>query len=99
MLLFFLKDALETAKKIEQTQMGDIDTEMRDVDKLKQTKSFLKGKMDELEENVNAARKDVGSVSKELQAANKAINQLEVYVLFFAKIFLNVIGISRTNNL
>merc|ERR1712241_648851 len=43
------EDALETAKKIEQTQMGDIDTEMRDVDKLKQTKSFLKGKMDELE--------------------------------------------------
>merc|ERR1719384_2032359 len=60
--------------------MGDIDTEMRDVDKLKQTKSFLKGKMDELEENVNAARKDVGSVSKELQAANKAINQLEASI-------------------
>merc|ERR1719150_498060 len=74
------EDALETAKKIEQTQMGDIDTEMRDVDKLKQTKSFLKGKMDELEENVNAARKDVGSVSKELQAANKAINQLEASI-------------------
>merc|ERR1712226_552762 len=52
------EDALETAKKIEQTQMGDIDTEMRDVDKLKQTKSMLKGKMDELEENVNVARKD-----------------------------------------
>ena len=36
--------------------------------------------MDELEENVNAARKDVGSVSKELQAANKAINQLEASI-------------------
>ena len=78
--VIFFKDALETAKKIEQTQMGDIDTEMRDVDKLKQTKSMLKGKMDELEENVNVARKDVGSVSKELQAANKAINQLEASI-------------------
>merc|ERR1712018_52360 len=34
------EDALETAKRIEQTQMGDIDTEMRDVDKLKQNKSY-----------------------------------------------------------
>ena len=32
---------LETAKKIEQTQMGEIDTDMRDVDKLKQNKSYL----------------------------------------------------------
>merc|ERR1711997_98535 len=74
------EDALETAKKIEQTQMGDIDTEMRDVDKLKQTKSYLKGQLDKLEEDVNYARKDVGTVAKELQSANKAINQLEASI-------------------
>merc|ERR1719474_2090777 len=71
------EDALETAKKIEQTQMGEIDTDMKDVDKLKQTKSYLKGSMDKMEEEVANARKDVGSVAKELQASNKAINQLE----------------------
>merc|ERR1719210_792645 len=71
------EDALETAKKIEQTQMGEIDTDMKDVDKLKQNKSYLKGQLDKLEEDVNIARKDVGSVAKELQSFNKAINQLE----------------------
>merc|ERR1719210_2266165 len=74
------EDALETAKKIEQTQMGEIDTEMKEVDKLKQTKSFLKGQMDKLEEDVNVARKEVGTVAKELQSANKAINQLEASI-------------------
>ncbi len=74
------EDALETAKKIEQTQMGEIDTDVRDVDKLKQNKSFLKGQLDKLEEDVNYARKDVGSVAKEMQAANKAINQLEAAI-------------------
>merc|ERR1719245_392536 len=71
------EDALETAKRIEQTQMGEIDTDMKDVDKLKQTKSYLKGSMDKMEEEVANARKDVGSVAKELQSFNKAINQLE----------------------
>merc|ERR1719228_693990 len=71
------EDALESAKKIEQTQMGEIDTDMKDVDKLKQTKSYLKGQLDKMEEDVANARKDVGSVAKELQASNKAINQLE----------------------
>merc|ERR1719210_211499 len=71
------EDALETARKIEQTQMGEIDTDMKDVDKLKQNKSYLKGQLDKLEEDVNIARKDVGSVAKELQSFNKAINQLE----------------------
>ena len=51
------EDALETAKKIEQTQMGEIDTDMKDVDKLKQNKSYLKGQLDKLEEDVNVARK------------------------------------------
>merc|ERR1719215_1567590 len=74
------EDALETAKKIESTQMGEIDTDMRDVDKLKQTKSYLKGQLDKLEEDVNVARKEVGTVAKELQSANKAINQLEAAI-------------------
>ena len=74
------EDALETAKRIEQTQMGDIDTEMRDVDKLKQNKSYLKGNMDKLEDDVNVARKEVGTISKEMQGANKAINQLEASI-------------------
>lgn len=74
------EDALETAKRIEQTQMGEIDTDMRDVDKLKQNKSYLKGQLDKLEEDVNSARKDVGTVAKEMQAANKAINQLEAAI-------------------
>jgi len=71
------EDALETSKKIESTQMGEIDTDMKDVDKLKQTKTYLKGQLDKMEEDVATARKDVGSVAKELQASNKAINQLE----------------------
>merc|ERR1719245_1296929 len=74
------EDALETAKRIEQTQMGEIDTEMKEVDKLKQTKSFLKGQMDKLEEDVNVARKEVGTIAKEMQSANKAINQLEASI-------------------
>lgn len=74
------EDALETSKKIETVQMGEIDTDMKDVDKLKQTKSFLKGQLDKLEEDVNYARKDVGTVAKELQSANKAINQLEASI-------------------
>merc|ERR1711863_253013 len=36
------EDGLETAKKIEQVQMSEIDEEMRNVDKLKQQKSYLK---------------------------------------------------------
>ena len=74
------EDALETSKKIETVQMGEIDTDMKDVDKLKQTKSYLKGQLDKLEEDVNYARKDVGTVAKELQSANKAINQLEASI-------------------
>ena len=74
------EDALETAKKVEKTQMGEIDGDMRDVDKLKQTKSFLKNQCDKFEEDVNSARRDVGTVAKELQSANKAINQLEAAV-------------------
>ncbi len=71
------EDALATAKRIEQTQMGEIDSDMRDVDKLKQNKAYLKGQLDKYEEDVNVARKDVGTIAKELQAYNKAINQLE----------------------
>merc|ERR1719210_3201494 len=74
------EDALETARKIEQTQMGEIDTDMKDVDKLKQNKSYLKGQLDKLEEDVNIARKDVGMIAKEMQSANKAINQLEAAI-------------------
>lgn len=74
------EDALETAKRIEQTQMGEIDTDMRDVDKLKQNKSYQKGQLDKLEEDVNIARKDVGTIAKEMQGANKAINQLDAAI-------------------
>merc|ERR1719414_1523123 len=71
------EDALETAKRIEQQQMSEIDTDMREVDKAKQNKSFLKSQCDKFEEEVNAARRDVGAVAKEMQTANKVINQLE----------------------
>merc|ERR1719282_642998 len=74
------EDALETAKKIEQTQMGEIDTDMKDVDKLKQNKSYLKGQLEKLEEDVGMARKDVGTIAKEMQSVNKAINQLEAAI-------------------
>lgn len=60
--------------------MGEIDEDMREVDKLKQTKSYLKNQCDKFEEDVNSARRDVGTVAKELQSANKAINQLEAAV-------------------
>ena len=51
------EDALESAKKVEQTQMAEIDADMRDVDTLKQTKAFLKTQCDKLEEDVNNVRK------------------------------------------
>ena len=74
------EDALETAKKIEQIQMSEIDEDMKEVDKLKQTKSYLKNQCDKFEDDVNSARRDVGTVAKELQSANKAINQLDAAV-------------------
>merc|ERR1719225_1182799 len=74
------EDGLETAKKIEQVQMSEIDEEMRNVDKLKQQKSFLQNQCDKFEEDVNSARRDVGTVAKELQSSNKAINQLEAAI-------------------
>jgi len=74
------EDALETAKKIEAQQMSEIDGDMRDVDKLKQNKGFLKSQCDKFEDEVNAARREVAGVVKEMQSANKGINQLEAAV-------------------
>ena len=74
------EDSLETAKKHEQSQMNEIDRDMREVDELKKKKSFLKSENDKLDEEVNAARRDVGTIAKELQVANKLINQLEAQV-------------------
>ena len=74
------EDGLESAKKVESTQMGEIDGDMREVEKQKQRKSFLKSETDKLEEQVNSVRRDVGAVAKELQTANKAMNQLEIQV-------------------
>lgn len=48
---------MESAKKVEQTQMSEIDADMRDVDTMKQTKAFLKTQCDKLEEEVNNVRK------------------------------------------
>jgi structural maintenance of chromosome 1 len=61
-------------------KMGDIDTDMRETDKAKQKKSFLKSECDKLDEEVNTARRNVGTIAKELQTANKLINQLESQV-------------------
>ncbi len=47
------EDSLESAKKVESTQMGEIDGDMREVEKLKQRKSFLKSECDKLEEQVS----------------------------------------------
>lgn len=71
------EDSLETAKRAEQVQMSEIDSDMKEVDKLKHRKSFLKSEMDKMEEEVNTARRDVGAIAKELQQANKAVNQSE----------------------
>lgn len=60
--------------------MGDIDTEMKELDKLKHKKMSTKTEVDKLEEDVNAARKDVTLIGKEMQAANKQINQMETQV-------------------
>ena len=60
--------------------MGDIDTEMKELDKLKHKKMSSKTDLDKMEEDVNAARKDVTLIGKELQAANKQINQMETQV-------------------
>ena len=85
------EDSLETAKKIEAQQMSEIDGDMRDVDKLKQNKGFLKSQCDKFEDEVNAARREVAGVVKEMQSANKGINQVwpltQVFVSFFCKIY------------
>ena len=85
------EDALETAKKIEAQQMSEIDGDMRDVDKLKQNKGFLKSQCDKYEDEVNAARREVAGVVKEMQSANKGINQVwrltQFFVNFFRKIY------------
>jgi chromosome segregation ATPase len=60
--------------------MGDIDTDMHETDNAKQKKSFLKSECDKLDEEVNTARRTVGTIAKELQSANKLINQLESQV-------------------
>jgi hypothetical protein len=45
--------------------MAEIDTDMRDVDTLKQTKAFLKSQCDKLEEEVNNARRYERSIRME----------------------------------
>lgn len=60
--------------------MGDIDSEMKELDKLKHKKMSSKAEVDKLDEEVNAARKDVTLIGKEMQAANKQINQMETQV-------------------
>ena len=84
------EDALETAKKIEAQQMSEIDGDMRDVDKLKQNKGFLKSQCDKLEDEVNAARREVAGVVKEMQSANKGINQVWPLTQFFACSFCKI---------
>merc|ERR1712223_2129233 len=70
------EDALETAKKIEAQQMSEIDGDMRDVDKLKQNKGFLKSQCDKFEDEVNAARREVAGVVKEMQSARMTTHPL-----------------------
>merc|ERR1719402_484422 len=72
-----IDDGLEAAKKAEQVQMGEIDSDMRSVDTLKSQKSFLKSECDKSEELINEAKKELNIVTKDLAAASKAISQLE----------------------
>merc|ERR1719402_580726 len=72
-----IEDSLDAAKKAEQVQMGEIDSDMRSVDKLKSEKSFLKSEVDKAEEEVNQAKKEVSNIAKDLTAAAKAVSQLE----------------------
>jgi len=72
-----IDDGLEAAKKAEQVQMGEIDSDMRSVDTLKSQKSFLKAECDKSEDVINEAKKELNIVTKDLAAASKAISQLE----------------------
>merc|ERR1712096_501990 len=65
-----VEDQLETSKKAESVTMGEIDKEMRDVEKLKTEKNFLKSE-------VENAKKEVANVQKDLAAISKQINQIE----------------------
>jgi predicted phage-related endonuclease len=47
-----IEDQMEAARKAEQSQMHEIDMEMRDVEKLKSEKQFLKSEVDKIEDEV-----------------------------------------------
>merc|ERR1712150_152672 len=69
--------ALETAKALEQTHMAEIDEYMRNMEKQKQNKVFLKEQCEKFEDEVKVAQKEVDAVVKELTSLNKAITQIE----------------------
>ena len=72
-----VEDQLETSKKNEVDKKSEIDKELRDVEKLKSERTYLKEQVDKLEEDVDVAKKEVAGVQKELASINKAISQLE----------------------
>jgi predicted nucleic acid-binding Zn-ribbon protein len=47
-----IEDQMEAARKAEQSQMHEIDMEMREVEKLKSEKQFLKSEVDKIEDEV-----------------------------------------------
>merc|ERR1719189_1655344 len=72
-----IEDQLETSRKTESGIMHEIDKEVKEVEKLKSEKTYLKDEVDNLEEAVEKAKKDVAGVQKELGNISKAINQIE----------------------
>jgi predicted phage-related endonuclease len=50
-----IEDQMEAARKAEQSQMHEIDMEMRDVEKLKSEKQFLKSEVDKIEDEVSSS--------------------------------------------
>ncbi|XP_067011670.2 structural maintenance of chromosomes protein 1A [Anabrus simplex] len=71
------EDALETAKQAEQKQMGDIERDMRELERLKSERLTKKGDVDAMEDLIGKARREVGAIAKDIQAAQKQVAVIE----------------------
>jgi len=74
------EDELERAKQGEQKQMGEIDKCMRELEKLKSDRLTKKNDVDAFEEQIGKARREVGAIAKDIQAAQKLVNNMETKV-------------------
>ncbi|KAJ8675161.1 hypothetical protein QAD02_010947 [Eretmocerus hayati] len=71
------EDKLESAKQTEKNQKGEIETDERQMEQLKSTRTAKKMEVDAKEEEIGKCRRDVGAIAKDIQAANKQLNSIE----------------------